>query len=458
MRSLEGDFVVEVLKACLTNRSFFDSCKDHVKYNYLPGEEYKLIWKEILGEVEVNDNLPTIGMLSQRLVKKDGVNSLLGKIKKVKINDVAGLLVDLEEFIQMSMFVSSYDKMGDAWNRGDQNEAFEELGKLNDEIQSLSLNPSNTYSKVFDDFEQRHKERVQENADYEYDEVGNPILGIDALDDFHRGTLERGDTVLFCAQSGVGKSLGLRWVGISNARRGLRVVHFQGEDTKKLCMRYYDSLWSGHKFGDIERANISDNKLKELLKNIKNLKRGRGEVIVEAFEQFGSASLLDCRRILNDIQEDLGEIDVIIWDYLEKFEPGDGKRYSTNQEGERMRRQAVGDGIKNLSMEFNALGVTATQASSIKKEDWNNPDWYMTRANVAEFKQVVNPFSYFYTFNQTKDEYEDEIMRIYVDKMRKAKSGQLVPIAMHRDNGRFYNKKRTLEDLWDNIKKKPRDY
>jgi hypothetical protein len=52
----------------------------------------------------------------------------------------------------------------------------------------------------------------------------------------------------------------------------------------------------------------------------------------------------------------------------------------------------------------------------------------------------------FFTFNQTEDEYKDNIMRLYFDKMRKGcKAKQIVQIFIAPEFGKFYDKKKTLD-------------
>lgn len=446
---LTGDFITELLKTCLLSRTTLEVCRQYLKYTYISSEPHKYIWQEILGYYNLHEKIPSIGVLSELLKKKEGISIILAEMKKSNKPDEEGLLAEFDEFIKMNMFVEGYDLLADQWNDDKKDVAYDTLVQLGTKIAQFSVTQGTQYAKVFNDFHQRHKDRLQESEDLESDNLGPLCFGIHALDYYQRGRLALGDTVLLLAQSGVGKSLALRWIAMANARKGRRIVHFQAEDTKKLCLEQYDALWSGTEMDAIRTANIPDNKLAKMTEALQKLKVTRGEIIVESFESFGSGTMLDCHRHLSKIEQTHGKIDMIIYDYLEKFEPGDGKKYSTTTDGERNRRRAIGDKMKNLSMEFNAVGVTATQASNVKREFLDNPDWFMTRENISDFKAIVDPFSYFFTFNQTKDEYGQELIRIYIDKMRKAAKGQLVPIYMNRDVGRFYDNVRTLSTFWD---------
>ena len=120
-----------------------------------------------------------------------------------------------------------------------------------------------------------------------------------------------------------------------------------------------------------------------------------------------------------DIENTQGKLDFMCLDYLELFDPGDGKRYGTSNDAERKRREAVSNKLKNIAVEFDIAIFTATQAATVATELLNDPEFVQTRYHISEFKGVIKPFSYFVTLNKTKDEEDNDFMRIYIDKMRK---------------------------------------
>ena len=50
----------------------------------------------------------------------------------------------------------------------------------------------------------------------------------------------------------------------------------------------------------------------------------------------------------------------------------------------------------------------------------------------------------FITLNQTRDERKEEVMRLYTDKLRDYKSGDVIKIANNFAYSRFYDRKRTF--------------
>jgi hypothetical protein len=146
-----------------------------------------------------------------------------------------------------------------------------------------------------------------------------------------------------------------------------------------------------------------------------------------------------------------------IFDYLEKFDPGDGKRYGTNAEGERAKKLAVAEKIVNIATEFKIFCATATQASSIEKKDYNDPNFVITRENISNLKATVDPFAYTITLNQTDDENDKDIMRIHEEAFRFQKIlswESTYHIAQDRNKGRFIDIQETNKRFWDPINNK----
>ena len=138
-----------------------------------------------------------------------------------------------------------------------------------------------------------------------------------------------------------------------------------------------------------------------------------------------------------------------LFDYLELF-TSRGK-YSNTEAGERKRRADIANKIVNIATDKVLGGMvtgTMTQANDIKPDKWNNPEYNLTRSDISEYKAAINPFSYFFTFNQTSDERKNKIMRIYIDKLRKYFSGQTIRIYQAMEMSRFYDASETLKNFY----------
>lgn len=444
--TLTYDLLYELFKLCFRKTEIIEVCNVHLKFQYLPSEPFKKIHKAITSYYTLNLKIPTFGVISQQFEKDREVTEILAKIKNAPIVDKDVILQALEEYIKQAMFIESYDNIADIYNAGDKEKAYNLLQKSSEEILSFSVTSnSNYYEPVFDGFEQRNRKRFIKRESGDDIKVKIPI-GIDELDALMAGGLDATDTVLFLAQSGVGKTKLLRWVGVSAARRGFKVLHIQAEGSKLETMRGYDSTWTGVINELVEYASFDKELYNLLLRTARDIKGKGGEIFVHAYEQFTMPSIKEVRNVIMDLEKTVGTVDLVILDYLELFNPGDGKKYTVEQERE--RRRALGRVLKNIAVEFNTRIVTATQASNISPQLSEDTNFVMTRNNLSEFKNAAEPFSMFVTLNQTRDEKNANSMRLYVDKMRNYPSNKTVKIMQSYQNDRFYDRVGTLHEYY----------
>lgn len=446
---LATNFVVELIAAALERRTVFEIVKQYLKFSYLQEEAEKKLWQWVTKRYDLTGKVPTIGQIQQQFVDDERVLEKLEEIDDVEIDENGGyeLIIDsFEKFIKKMKFLEVNDKIADTYNRGDKEGAWELFVKSAEDFSKFSIQDAK-FETVFGDFAERQAKRKSEDWNFRY----KIPTGIDELDyrlGGESGGPETGECVLWLGDSGAGKSQCLTSVGIAAARQGFRVAHFQLEGTKEQCLNRYDAAWTGTLYQDVKLGNITAKKMEVTKRIIKKLRKT--DIIVSSEETFNAKTLVDIRRELKEMEKKYGKIDVIIIDYLELLELGDGHRYTPSEE--RFRQAKLAKGMKMLAMEFNAVVHTATQSSNIPEEQKNDPEFVITRAQLSEDKGKIRPFDIFVTINQTRDEAKEEIMRLHTDKLRDYKNGEPIHIANNFSYARFYDRKRTMElnmdDSW----------
>lgn len=451
--NISSNFFYELFKFCFLpfgDKEIYDVCEKYLEYHYLPKEEYKIIWKAVKNYINVNEGqFPTIGTISQQFNHKKEVLDCLNQIKESAFSPKRDLLNNLEEALKGFYFAEKYDSQAKLYNEGKKDEAFKMAYDTGLYLVNFSLKQeTNKFVKIFGGFDERQKEREDSYSTASFIKRKCPFF-IDELDDISHGGCDYGDTFLALSQSGVGKSKFLKHIGVNNARIGKRVFHIQAEGTKKECLDLYDATWTGQDLHNIEAGNIDSAIKVKLKKVINDILFNKGEIIVYAAEQFDSLTMKDIRNLTLEVEKAYGFVDEILIDYLELIEPGNGKYYGVKNERE--RREQVSKEMKNLAVELNKVVGSCTQASDVPTDKLNDPLFVMTRHNVSEYKLIVKPFSYFITFNQTNNEYEKGIMRIYADKIRKYKAKQTITIAQCYEHERFYDRNRTIENFYKRV-------
>lgn len=443
---LEDNFLFELFKLFFRRAEIIDLCIIYLRPEYLPSENYKKIWVYIKNFYIDNKKLPTIGIVSQNFASDSEISQILEKIRSTEFPSMELILKQLEQFLKQAKFQVYWYKSGDLYNEGKTDEAYNLFQTAGNELANFSIRNDIIYERIFAGFEVR-KERRELDLSLNNGLQNKTPFGIDELDNFIGGGIDITDTFCMLMRSGVGKTKFLRWVGLSTARRGYKVLHIQAEGSKEECELGYDATWTAIPFSELKWSNIDNDTFEKLKKIARERVHEKGEIYVHAFEEFDSASMLDIEHHVCDFEKIHGEPPgLILADYLELFEPGDGKKYRISEE--RFRRIAIANKMKNIAVKHKSRFGTVTQADNVPFVSWNDPNYFMTRNNISETKGLINPFSYFMTGNQTLDEYDAGMLRIYIDKFRNYRSHQLFTIATAYEYDKFYDKQRTLKEFY----------
>ena len=443
---LTSNFVTELLAAALEKRTIFDIARQYLKFSYLQVEAEKKLWQWVTKRYDRTGKVPTIGQIQQQFSDDESVLEKLEEIADVEIDEQGGyeLIVEtFEKFIRKMKFLEANDKIADVYNRGEKDNAWDLFVKYAEDFSKFSIQDAK-FETVFGDFAERQAKRKSDDWKYRF-KVPTTIDEIDYRLGGENGGPETGECVLWLGDSGAGKSQVLVHVGVSAARQGFRVAHFQLEGTKEQCLNRYDAAWTGTLYQDVKLGNITSKKMEVSKRIIKKLRKT--DIIVSSEETFNAKTLTDIRREVKEMEKKYGKIDVIIIDYLELLEVGDGHNYTPHEE--RFRQAKLAKGMKMLAMEFNAVVHTATQSSNIPEEQKNDPEFVITRAQLSEDKGKIRPFDIFITINQTRDESKEEVMRLHTDKLRDYKNGDPIHICNNFAYARFYDRKRTMNTDWD---------
>lgn len=446
--TLASNFVTELLAIALSKRTIFDIVRQYMKFSYFQVESEKKLWQWVTNRYDKTGRIPTIGQIQQQFSEDESVLEKVAEISDVEIDEEnvgseAVILDTFERFIKKMKFLEANDKITDYYNQGKKDQAWDMFVKYADEFSKFSIQDAK-FETVFGDFAKRQAQRQSEDYNFRF-KIPTGIDEIDYRLGGETGGPETGECVLWLGDSGAGKSQVLVHCGVSAARQGHRVAHFQLEGTKEQCLNRYDAAWTGTLYSEVKLGNIPAKKMEVSKRIINKLKRS--DIIVSSEETFNAKTLVDVRRELKEMEKSYGKIDVIIIDYLELLEVGDGHNYSPSEE--RFRQAKLAKGMKMLAMEFNAVVHTATQSSNIPEECKNDPEFVITRAQLSEDKGKIRPFDIFITINQTRDEMKEEIMRLHTDKLRDYKNGDPIHICNNFAYARFYDRKRTMEMDWD---------
>lgn len=449
MGKLNPGFMAEIFKLMFSDEVIMRIASEYLKYELIPKEwsGYKFILREAIIQYTEKNKLPSIGAICQKLCDEDAVQLAAKEIKKAALIDREIAIDQLQSFVKETEFELLSRKVHDLYEEGKKEEAIRVNAEGSQRILEMSFrSKSGGFQSVFGGFHERMIERRMESDTVSEKPVKVPF-GVDRLDDVSFGGMEIGDTTLWIARSGTGKTTVLKWHGYSAAIRGVPVLHIQLEGGVKACMQIYDQLWSAQSYSDIKSGNISPKDRKKIEQAIKEVKELSSDIEVYGFKKFGQASMSDVRQLCYDYFNTHGKFPgLVILDSLDLVKTGISKKIDSDPDHKKEKLQTCAQLLKNLADEIGAPIITATQTSDVPFEVWNNPDKVIDRSYTEGDKTLVKPFSFVFTLNMTIEEKANATARIYVDKLRDYKESQeVITIATNYDKRRFYHRGRTME-------------
>jgi RecA/RadA recombinase len=412
-----------------------------LKYQYIPETltSHKKVLQSIVNYWQSIEKLPTFGVISQQHESEPKILALIAEIKKTDIAETETILKQLEEYIKKIRFQLLMQKSAELYNEGRQDESIKVLAEESNLINEFSIKKdTGAFEKIFEGSTDRFRRRLDKSKEQELKE--KIPFGIKGLDVATYGGIDRGELCLYIGRSGEGKSTFLRNIALHNAMLGYEVLHIQLEGGKEEAAIKYDQMWTNSKFNDIKNHNISTKKMQEIEKSKEQFLARSRDLSLYSFDKFDEASVKDVRELIFDFQKERGRFpDLLVIDYLELLHPGDGIKYGVSTQDIKMKITNTSRKLKNICQEFNGMRCcTATQTGDIAYQIWNDPQFVITRSNTKGDKNMIDPFSFVVSGNRTVDESKNDILRIYVDKMRNYPAGQTIKVKTDYEHGKFY--------------------
>ena len=183
------------------------------------------------------------------------------------------------------------------------------------------------------------------------DNNGQISTGWRDIDDKLYGGVNRGEITIWCAGSGVGKSLFLQNIAINFAKQGLNVIYISLELSEELCAMRMDSMISEVATKEIFR------KLDEVEIRVKQVGHKSGNLHVKQMPQ--GSNVNDIKAYLKNYEIETGtKADALVVDYLDLLFPNNKKIDPSNLF---VKDKFVTEELRGLMVERKMIGQTAAQ-------------------------------------------------------------------------------------------------
>lgn len=442
---IQENYLNELLYLIFTDKNNYENINEYISTEFLPNATYKNVLSKVRTIYKATNKIPSPALLRQHFSLKEAETDLLDKIFDSQPINSDAVLDYFSEFIKRNMFVNAYEDIYELYSNGKVEESYVKMAESSKKIENFSLK-NFTFAKIYKDYDKRRINRELEklNDNNLYDKIPT---GITPLDEKLGGGVEVGDFIIFLARSGGGKSYFLKHIGIHISRLGFHVLHEEIEGTRRQAEDKYDSAWTGTLYRDVKENKIDEEKTKKIKKYLAKIK---GEIFLNCYERFSYPRVSEVRTHIKDLKKIHGDkLRGVLIDYLELLDPSDGNWDKTNEKQERKRQLVVARELKSLAVEQKVAIFAPTQANDISENLFNNPDFVLRRSHLAENKNKLEPADILFTGNQTDDEREESIYRIWIEKRREGDANQLIYIKQNLSLSRFYDDAKTLREFYD---------
>lgn len=216
------------------------------------------------------------------------------------------------------------------------------------------------------------------------DKNGQISTGWKTVDDKLYGGINRGEITIWCAGSGVGKSLFLQNSALNLAKQGLNVVYISLELSEGLTAMRMDSMLT-----DVGTREIFRN-LDAVEIKVKQAQRKAGDLYVKQIPQGSTCN--DIKVYLKNYEiETQKRPDVLIVDYLDLVFPNNKK---INPSDLFVKDKFVTEEMRGLAVERRMVCITASQLNRSATQEQEH-DHSMIAGGISKIQTADNVISIF---------------------------------------------------------------
>lgn len=438
---LTEDFLFELYYACFTYDYVCSLVCRYMQKSYLPGRDFQALQGYLCKYYAEHKSAPTLNIISQIVSVNREVTALLNDIKDCAEGVEPDIILEqFEDYLRQVKFQKTYKEIGELYAKQDRESAMKLLQSFAEWQNDFSLQ-QNSFVDVLETFESRFR-RNREKHNQESRQSPITRFYIDGIDEMNEGRDLRTQLTCFLAPTGVGKSHAARWIGkCASQIDGLNVLHFQLEGSEEETTDAYSASLVSCSSYRYSTGTLKDRDLQKMLEMIQAMS---GTLKVKSFPKFANqVSTIDIKNGIAEYKKIYGvHPDVVIIDSMDLLTDSSGRKWS--ESGERYKRIAVANDLKDLATDENVWMVVTYQATIENREWLDDEKNVLTEYNCAEAKGLSRPMTHLITLNQSRNEMKENTMRLYVAKSRFFKKGEPIKIATDYENECFYDRTRTM--------------
>lgn len=405
--NFEDNIQRSIVYLCKSSEDFLIQALPLIKSDYFEDETYQKIYTVIEEHYLEYKEIPLDSQIIEEIKPLLGKGETVGHYRSeiTSINEIDTIafsnteyyLEKVEEFAKKQAFSLAVVESLDDIKGGKFETAFERIRT------SLSVGRKQDLGiSYFDDITERYSEEGARHCEFPtvYSEYN------DHLD----GGLARGELAMVVAPPGVGKSVYLANQAVELSKNGYNVLYISLEMDERRVSSRLDSIFTHIPVKDLRfrvpELNARLNMVKEKIPNL-------GEIKVKQFPT-KQCSISQLRAYITQLENyENFKPDVLVIDYLDILSSDSINKYDAQQE--------LAENLRGLAIEKNILVWTATQTN---REGTKVS--IITDAELADCYGKIRVCDFAISLNQTEEEFDNGVMRVYSMKNRNGIAKRIV--------------------------------
>lgn len=423
---LSVEFQGMLLKILLGDAEFSGAISDHIAPHFFANQVHAWAWSQALAYRRAYWGWPTLNYLTslaqqQSPEVRDVYVATMAVVRDVVVTDEAALRDSVLNFVRRNVFRQAFIDSRDLFNVGKEGPAYDLMQERMSVVSTLTWEPVRR-SWFAEGFADRHIRRQ--------DPSSNPAFstGIPALDLLMGGGIHTGEVGTWMGPPKAGKSIWLVNLGHVAVRYHLTpTLHLIYEGGLKYIENRYDARFADENYMALKQGDIDPQKYAYAMQELQNLRR----LLVLRDLSPGQIKNTNIAHVMAEVSE-LRRVHkfspkLIIHDYVDKMRSATLGADAPERE---IQKQAMQD-LKDFAGRGDGVAIwTACQVQRPKGEDWADVQDVLMSNKIADSFDKVRIADFIGSLNQTRQEREQGVMRLYAELYRDGPCHQTIQIGV----------------------------
>lgn len=404
-------FEMSLLRLLCEDDGFAHALKRYLQPSYFSNEVLAWGYSCAQRHVEQYGAMPSIEVILQKTRTMDPrvapvYTATIERVMISPLRDERWIKDAVLDFVKRNIFARTFAETRELYNSGKITQAYDLMMVRMEELHATTWEEADD-GWLPEEYGMREMRRGFE------DPSENAIpTGFNWLDHILGGGLSLGELGIWIAYAKIGKTTMLIQHGRAAVRNAwIPTAHFVFEGSRKQVEDRYDASFSGELYSKVKHGDTTADLYQKTFREYQLLK---GKLVVSGFTERWDYTVQDVHEKLKELRRTRGFVPkLVLVDYGDLL-TGRAKKYRSEYE----RQKAAFRDLKSLANRGYALW-TASQAQRPEK-GMDEKAHFVKSRQIADAYDKVRVADFLGSLNQTLEEKEEHMMRLYAELYRDA--------------------------------------